>query len=255
MLGESMLITRTVQNRPHRWVTVAASLLFHSFFIAALIVAPLMDADAEMPSLTIETIFLSTPPPPAPPPPPVGGNGNDHTGTTLNHRPKETTAPKVLDPGKLVTPVVVPEEIPEEALKIDFGPQSGSGIIGAATGWGEEDDLTALTEIIGDKLLNQDQVNLRPEGFTMKPPKLMHNPSPPYPPLALKTHVWGTVTIQAETDIYGRVSHTDIISGHPLLMKAAEEAVKKWRYEPFIINGIPRPVKFIVEVKFTLNQR
>jgi outer membrane biosynthesis protein TonB len=44
-----------------------------------------------------------------------------------------------------------------------------------------------------------------------------------------------------------------IINGHPLFRSAAMEAVKKWVYEPYIIDGIPKPVVFTVTVHFRLD--
>ncbi len=255
MIGESMLITKTMPGRPQRWMTAAASLFFHSFFIAALIIAPLMDADAGMPSLTIEHIFLSSPPPPAPPPPPRGGDGSDQTIRAHQNQPAPAPPKQILSSDRLIVPPVVPDVIPEEDLAIDIGSPGSSGIIGAVTSWEDADTPIDMSTITGknDNLRREMVTTVR--GATITPPRLLRRIAPEYPPLALKARIEGRVTIQAETDVYGKVTRCVAASGHQLLISAAEEAVRKWIYEPYIINGIPRPVKFIVEVNFTLNRR
>jgi len=76
---------------------------------------------------------------------------------------------------------------------------------------------------------------------------------PIYPELALRVRVQGVVVIEARTDAYGRVRDTRVISGQPLLNDAAETAVKQWLYEPYLVNGMPRPVVFVVTVTFSLS--
>jgi TonB family protein len=71
----------------------------------------------------------------------------------------------------------------------------------------------------------------------------------------LKAHIQGNVVINATTDIYGRVIQAQVINGHPLLRQAALTAIRQWVYEPYILNGVPRPVRFTVVVKFNLNNR
>lgn len=58
--------------------------------------------------------------------------------------------------------------------------------------------------------------------------------------------------LESETDIYGKIVKTGIISGRPLLNRAAYDAVKKWIYKPYIINGIPKPARFTVNLVFRL---
>ena len=86
-------------------------------------------------------------------------------------------------------------------------------------------------------------------------PKLIRRISPEYPPAALKAHICGEVIIEAITDIYGRVIKATVISGHLLLRQAAREAVLQWVYEPYIVNGIPRPAGFLVVVNFDYKKR
>ena len=60
------------------------------------------------------------------------------------------------------------------------------------------------------------------------------------------------VIVEARTDIYGRVNQARIISGHPVFNEAALAAVRQWLYEPYIVEGIPRPIYFTVSMTFGL---
>ena len=66
---------------------------------------------------------------------------------------------------------------------------------------------------------------------------LPKNPSPVYPPFAEATRISGTVVLEMETDDLGRTLVQRVISGHPLLISAAIEDVKSWKYQPFELDG------------------
>jgi len=82
--------------------------------------------------------------------------------------------------------------------------------------------------------------------------KLIFKAAPVYPPLAIQARVSGKVLLEAEIDEDGNVARVNIVSGHPLLVNAAADAVKKWRYSPTILNGEPQTVLAIVTVVFRL---
>ena len=85
-------------------------------------------------------------------------------------------------------------------------------------------------------------------------PKKIKDVKPVYPEEALKNRVQGVVVGVIETDIYGRVSLAEVISGHPLLNDAALMAVRQWVYEPYIVDGKAKPVSFTFTVSFFLNE-
>jgi TonB family protein len=86
----------------------------------------------------------------------------------------------------------------------------------------------------------------------IKPPKLIREVPPIYPEEARKKGVKGTVVLGVRTDIYGRVTEVKVFRSIPLLDKPAVDAVKQWIYEPFIFEGKPSPVVFIVRAHFKL---
>lgn len=87
----------------------------------------------------------------------------------------------------------------------------------------------------------------------VKNPVLIKKVKPVYPKEALIKHISGIVKIEAVCDVYGRVVKTNVISGHHVLSNAAVKALKQWVYEPYLINNIPKPVRFTVIVKYNLD--
>jgi len=89
----------------------------------------------------------------------------------------------------------------------------------------------------------------------IKKPRLIHKVNPKYPKVAITACVEGSVVIEAVTDLAGDVVDAKIISGHPLLRTAALKAVQQWKYEPFVIDGEKKAVKFNVVMNFELPKR
>ena len=82
--------------------------------------------------------------------------------------------------------------------------------------------------------------------------KLVFQPPPEYPPLARMARIQGTVRMEAVIGKDGEVQDVKVISGHPLLVKAAVEAVSRWRYQPTLLQGQPVEVLTEVEQRFSL---
>jgi len=82
---------------------------------------------------------------------------------------------------------------------------------------------------------------------------LIKKVQPSYPPLARQARIQGTVTLQAEISKDGTIENLRLMSGHPMLAPAAIEAVKQWRYKPYLLNGEPVAVETTVMVNFTLS--
>jgi TonB family protein len=78
---------------------------------------------------------------------------------------------------------------------------------------------------------------------------------PVYPPLARQARIQGTVILQAIISKTGDVENISLISGHPMLAPAAVEAVKQWKYKPYLLNGEPVEVETQVQVNFVLSDK
>lgn len=83
--------------------------------------------------------------------------------------------------------------------------------------------------------------------------QLIRRVEPQYPALAKQTKTEGTVRIHAIISRDGRITSLDILSGHPLLVQAALEAVSQWRYRPTMLNGEPVEVETSITVIFRLH--
>ena len=81
---------------------------------------------------------------------------------------------------------------------------------------------------------------------------LLRRIQPNYPPLARQARIQGSVLLQAEISKDGSIQNLRLISGHPMLAPAAIDAVKQWKYKPYILNGEPVEVETQITVNFTL---
>ena len=79
---------------------------------------------------------------------------------------------------------------------------------------------------------------------------LIQKINPEYPQMARIAHVQGAVVLQCNIDKLGNVTELRAVSGHPLLIQSALDAVKKWKYRPFLLNGSPVAVKTRITVNF-----
>jgi periplasmic protein TonB len=75
---------------------------------------------------------------------------------------------------------------------------------------------------------------------------------PQYPDDARQARIQGTVVLKALLDTNGDVEDLTLVSGHPLLAPAALEAVKQWKYKPYLLNGQPVKVETQITVNFQL---
>jgi protein TonB len=82
---------------------------------------------------------------------------------------------------------------------------------------------------------------------------LIYRVLPVYPAMARAIHVAGTVHLQASISRDGAIENLHVLDGPPLLQQAAIDAVKQWRYRPYLLNGEPVEVETTINVEFTLN--
>jgi len=91
-------------------------------------------------------------------------------------------------------------------------------------------------------------------GGNVQQAMLISQPRPTYPPLAKQARIQGVVELNAVIGKDGTVQNLSVVKGHPLLVNAALEAVKQWRYKPTLLNGEPVEVQTTIDVNFTLSQ-
>ena len=90
-------------------------------------------------------------------------------------------------------------------------------------------------------------------GGNVQQSKLVSQPRPVYPPLAKQARIQGVVHLQALISKEGNVVNLAVISGHPLLIPSALEAVQQWVYQKTLLNGEPVEVMTQIDVNYTLS--
>ncbi len=91
-------------------------------------------------------------------------------------------------------------------------------------------------------------------GGNVQAAKLIRQVQPIYPALARQIRIQGVVTLEAIIGIDGTIQQLQVLSGHPLLIPGAVQAVQQWMYSPTVLNGKAVEVKTTIEVRFTLSQ-
>jgi protein TonB len=164
---------------------------------------------------------------------------------------KAVKAPKIIEIRKMVAPTVIPKNI---AVVKDEAPviytNSSSGVDGG-TG-------SVLGGLIGSgpaapppppKPAAPSRIRV---GGNVEAASIINKVAPQYPPIAKTAHVSGTIILHAIISKEGSIQELQYVSGPPLLMKAAMDAVKEWRYKPTLLNGEPVEVDTTIDVVFTL---
>ena len=155
----------------------------------------------------------------------------------------------------LSAPTTVPK-------RIDLSPDAPEIPIGAVTGGPANPSLIPLLPGIAVQPPAQTAAPKPPPpapaairvGGGVQSAKLIFGPKPAYPPLARTTRTQGTVKIQALIGRDGVIRNLQVVSGPPLLIAAAIEAVQQWRYQPTLLNAEPVEVITEIDVNFTLSQ-
>jgi periplasmic protein TonB len=91
-------------------------------------------------------------------------------------------------------------------------------------------------------------------GGKLKAPRLISAPDPVYPILARQGKISGAVVIDAVIDAQENVVEMRAVSGQPILVLAATEALRHWKYEPTILGGEAIPVQLLVTITFVRPQ-
>lgn len=98
---------------------------------------------------------------------------------------------------------------------------------------------------------NQTPIDVPPE---TQRTSLVKKVAPIYPPLARQARIQGTVVLKIIINKSGDVGNIQLFSGHPLLAPSAIEAVKQWKYQPYLVDGMPVEVETRVQINFKLGK-
>ena len=237
-----LVISGSNSTKTHKSWTVVVSTIIQAALLGILILIPLIYTEA-LPKGMLTT-FIVPPPPPPPPPPPAA----------IQRIVKPVV--HIIKNGQMMAPTVIPKKI--EMIKEDPTPPDvgvSGGVVGGVPGGSAGGVLGGIIGGVGGgpppppppKAKGPVRV-----GGNVIAANLLRQVQPIYPPIAKTAHISGTVVLHAIISKDGTIEQLGYISGPPLLMKNAMDAVRQWRYRPTMLNGEPVEVDTTVSVVFTL---
>ena len=234
---DDLLESTNQKKKTNKGWSVILSGLVQTLILGILVLIPLIYTEA-LPKAMLSTLLIAPPPPPPPPPPP------QVVKTVIK------PVARLIQSGKLMQPRAIPKEVAvfkEAELPPDVISNTGTagGVFGGIPGQG----------IIGGAALPPPPKAAAPsrikQGGNVTAASILTQTKPVYPALARQARIQGSVVLHAIIDKDGKVAQLEVVSGHPLLVQAALDAVKQWRYKPTLLNGDPVEVDTTITVTFT----
>jgi len=237
---EDSLIESGGKLKTARGRTTTFSFILEAVIIGIMVLIPLIFTEA-LPHAQLMMSLVAPPPPPPPPPPPAAVHVVKVVQTDIVN-------------GQLRTPTKIPKKV--EIIKEEEAPPPSMGVVGGVPGGVPGGQMNGVIGgIISNAPMAVPKVAVQrvrvSQGVTQG--MVLHKVQPTYPPLARTARVQGSVVLAAVIGKDGAIQNLHVLSGHPLLQQAALEAVKQWRYRPYILNGEPVEVDTQVTVNFTLS--
>lgn len=233
---EDSLMESAGKIRTRTWTKVV-SFVLQALLIGFVILLPLIYTEA-LPSRLLNSMVIAPPPPPPPPPPPAPMvKVTPHVSEVVN--------------GEVRAPSKIPKKI--NMVEEHEAPPPSTGVIGGVVGGvpggsagGVIGGLISSTAP-PPKVATPQKVRIS-EGVSNG--NLVHRVEPQYPQMAKIAHIQGDVVIQAVISKAGAIENLRVTQGHPMLMQAALDAVKQWKYKPYLLNGEPVEVETTITVRF-----
>jgi protein TonB len=241
---EDSLIESGGKLKTKRGRTSAVAFLLEVMIIGVMVLIPLIFTEA-LPKGQMMFLLVAPPPPPPPPPP----------AAAPVHVVKQIQSDIIN--GELRTPTKIPKKVLENLKEDEAPPQMAvTGVVGGVPGGvpggsmgGVIGSVLSSTPVAVPKIATPTRVRVSSGVSTGL---LIRKVPPAYPPLARQARIQGVVVLQAQISKEGNIQNLQLISGHPMLAPAAIEAVKQWKYKPYLLNGEPVEVDTQVQVNFTL---
>jgi periplasmic protein TonB len=238
---EDSLIESGGKLKTRRPATAAFSFSIQAVVIGIMVLIPLLFTEA-LPRTQLMTFLVAPPPPPPPPPPPAAVKVVKQVETDIVNN-------------QLRTPTKIPKKV--EIIKEEEAPPS-VGVVGGVPGGvpggqmgGVIGGIISNTPVAVPKVAAPQRVRVS-QGVTQG--LVIHRVQPVYPQMAKIARVQGPVVLAAIIGKDGTIQNLHVIStASPLLNQSALDAVKQWRYRPYILNGEPVEVDTQITVNFTLS--
>lgn len=237
MFKESLLESSGGVKTSQRWTSLL-SLSLEAAVIGLLVLLPLLEDQALPRSLWVVTTPVAPPPRGVLHPGTRGGGGKGHG--SIN--------PLLMPPG----PISLHADLtpgPSGPDTEDPGPNLPPGVPwGAPNSVGPVLPTPSVETALPQTSLSR-RISIAAEG------RVIHRVLPVYPPIAKQIGAQGPVVLQAIISPEGTVENLRVVSSaHPLLNDAALDAVRQWRFRPYLLNGIPMEVEAQITVNFILSQ-
>jgi periplasmic protein TonB len=234
-------IVYLIERRPRNPWAAIGSLAFLSVLLLALIIIPLFRTDPLPKSETLTMLYLR---------PPSAARSN----ATMLQTPKLAST---YTPTSIAIPTTVhkTEEAPPP-----LGTTGGvvaeipGGVVGGVPGGVLSETLNSAPSVpVLAKSSVPAPVKRIRIASRVAEANLIHDVAPQYPPEAGRARIEGTVVLMAVIGKDGTVKDVRIENGLPILVQAAIDAVKQWRYRPYMIDGEPVEVDSRITINFTLS--
>jgi periplasmic protein TonB len=243
LFADSLLETTSGQRRQRIWVTVFSSVL-QCLLVGVIVILPLWYTEV-LPPQELLTMLTAPPPPPAPPSPPP-----------TSAVPKAPRAVGNIANGMLMAPSRIPAKI--LMIKEPEPPALGGiGVIGGVPGgipggvFGGILNSASQQRVVMQGAPAPKRVRVS-QGVTTG--MIVSKIDPVYPPIAIAARVEGVIILKAIIAKDGTIQNLQVLSGPAMLAPAAVDAVKQWRYRPYLLNGEPVEVETTVQVIFILSE-
>ncbi len=241
MFEDSLFASKT-QHYSRGW-TAFVSLTIQTFFVATLVVVPMLFPDA-LPFRALKKIVEI---PPTPQTVQV-----ETTPSIQRQHQDEIRSDTMQVPRTVPTAIAQVTDLSPTRMSGNSEPPDASGI--AATGAGDSrmSELFHIGISVTPTIPRTLPKRWRVSGGVAQG-LLIRDVKPIYPRIAQAAGVHGDVILQAVIGKDGRIENLHAISGNPLLVKAALDAVQQWRYHPYLLNGEPVEVETQIIVRFTMS--
>lgn len=239
---EDSLFESAGKLKTKRGGTTTVAFVVQAIIIGVLVLIPLLFTEALPRAMTMT--FLAAPPPPPPPPPPPAA--------VVHVKKVETDIVN----NQLRTPTKIPKKV-EMIKEEEAPPPQMAGVVGGVPGGVPGGSLNGVMGgIISSTPVAVPRVAVQrvrvSQGVTQG--MVIRRVQPQYPQMAKIARVQGAVVLAAVIGKDGAIQNLHVISSaSPLLNQSAIDAVKQWRYKPYILNGEPVEVDTTVTVNFSLS--
>jgi periplasmic protein TonB len=238
---EDSLVESSNRLKTRRGVTTLFTFSVQMVVICILILIPLIYTEA-LPKSQMMTFLVAPPPPPPPPPPPAAPVKVVKIETEVINN-------------QLRQPTKIPEKV--RMIKEEEAPQVASaGVMGGVPGGVPGGSMGGVlggivsASSLPPKVAPPQKVRVSSGVATgLK----IAGPTPVYPAIAKTARIQGTVVLEATISKAGTIENLRAVSGPPMLYQAAIDAVRQWRYKPYLLNGEPVEVGTTVNVIFNLS--